>query len=270
MNNPTKRGILVMACCMGAGLSQASVAADATGTTVANAIIDWSNLQLSVTGINDTVPTIAYSNQYTSLSSYASSPGLNESNSKTVNNWTEGAGTNADAGTTSANTVASTMSFSGMANSSENGSASSSGSRTLNFSLDGPGLLTVTVPYTISLTGSTSGCYYYCYDYDHASVSGSANFYSYGDNGNSDSYSSTSFSLYSSPWDPSPPESQSGTLVFGVFANGAGNGSLGLSFDLSTGAASMVPETKTYAMLLAGLGLMGAVIRRRRMMGTQA
>jgi hypothetical protein len=63
------------------------------------------------------------------------------------------------------------------------------------------------------------------------------------------------------------PDSQSGTLVFGIFASGAGNGSLGVNFDLSAHGPSVstIPEPESYAMLLAGFGLMGAVIRRRSM-----
>lgn len=261
MNYLIKRGLLVMACSIGAGLSQSSVAAEEPDT--ATATIDWSQLQLSVTGLNDTAPMVEFYNHDTSLSSYASSPGLDENNSKSVNNWTATANTNADAGTTYANASASPLSFSGTANSMEDGSSSSSGNRTVDFSFDGPGVLTVTVPYIISLSrdSSASGCYY-CYDYDHASVSGYANFFSSADNGNSNSYSNASFSLNNFYGDPSP-ESQSGTLVFGIFASGAGNGSLGVNFDLSASGVNPIPEPESYAMLLAGLGLISLIVRRR-------
>lgn len=98
MNYLIKNGFLVVACSIGAGLSQSSVAANGMPTDTATASIDWSQLELSVTGVNDTVPTVVFSGQNTSLSSYASSPGLNESNSKSVNNWSATAETNADAG----------------------------------------------------------------------------------------------------------------------------------------------------------------------------
>lgn len=261
MNYLIKRGLLVMACSIGAGLSQSSVAAEPMPTDTATATIDWSKLQLSITGVNDTTPTVVFSDQHTSISSNAWSPGLSENNSKSLNNWTATADTNADAGTTFANTLASPSSFTGNAISMENGSTSASGSRTVDFSFDGPGVLTVTVPYTITLTGDASGCYY-CYDYDHASVSGHASFNSYADHGNSSSHSNASFSLNNSYWQSSP-ESQSGMLVFGIFASGAGHGSLGVNFDLNAQGVSPVPEPESYAMLLAGLGLMGAVVRRR-------
>lgn len=247
---------------IGVGLSQAAIAVDDAAPVTATATIDWSQLKLSVTGVNDETPTVAYTNQNTSLSSYASSPGQNENNAKSINNWTANANTNADAGISNAGALASPLSFEGNAIS-MSGSASASGYRTVNFSVNGPGVLTVTVPYTISLTGDTSGCYY-CYNYDHASVSGSANFYSNANYGSSSSNSNASFSL-DNYYSHHSPQSQSGTLVFGIFANGAGNGSLQVNFDLSAQGASMVPEPESYAMLLAGLGLMGAVIRRRSM-----
>ncbi len=263
MNNVIKHGLVVTACALGAGLSQSSVAANTTVPIAATATIDWSKLQLSVTGVNDTVPTVTFSGQNTSLSSYASSPGQHENNSKSINNWTDTKDANADAGTTFANALASTLDFSGNANAMQSGSASSSGTRSENFTFDGPGVLTVTVPYTISLSGETSSYCYYCYNYDHASVSGSASFNSYVDNGNSSTHSNASFSLHNYYGTP-PSQSQSGTLVFGIFASGAGNGSLNVNLDLSTRSpVSAVPEPESYAMLLAGLGLMGTMVRRR-------
>ncbi|MEP6880104.1 MAG: PEP-CTERM sorting domain-containing protein [Nitrosospira sp.] len=258
--NRIRHTLIAIVGSMGVGLSQAAIAVDDTAPVTAAATIDWSQLKLSVTGVNDTVPTVSYTNQNTSLSSNAWSPGQSENNSKSINNWTATSETNADAGITHANALASPLSLSGNATS-MSGSSTSSGNRTVNFSVDGPGVLTVTVPYTISLTGDTSGCYY-CYNYDHASVNGNADFYSYANHGSSSSNSNASFSLNNYYWDHSP-QSQSGTLVFGIFASGAGNGSLQVNFDLSAQGASMVPEPESYAMLLAGLGLMGAVIRRR-------
>jgi PEP-CTERM motif-containing protein len=261
--NKTGYGKIIILGLAGVGLGQTAVAADVPLPPVtAAATIDWSHLQLSVSGVSDVVPAVVYTGQHTSLSSYASSPGQNENNSKSISNWTDTANTNADAGVTYANALASPLSFSGNAVSTS-GSASASGNRTVNFSVDGPGVLTVTVPYTLSLTGDTSNCYY-CYNYDHASVSGNASFSSYANNGSSSSNSNASYSLNNYYWDHSP-QSQSGTLVFGIFASGAGNGSLAINFDLSSNGVSPVPEPESYAMLLAGLGLMGAVIRRRSM-----
>jgi hypothetical protein len=255
-------GFAFMLGALSAGVNQAVMAADATEPVTATATIDWSRLQLSVTGVNGSSPTVQYENQHTSLDSNAWTNAASETNSKNISNWTSTAQTTADAGTTYANAVASTLDFSGVAVSGESGNANSSGNRSLDFSFDGPGVLTVTVPYTLTLTGDTRNCYY-CYG-DYASVSAYADFYSYTDNGSADSHSNASFSLYNDYWHSSP-ESQSGTLVFGIFASGAGTGSLAFNFDLSTQSISPIPEPESYAMLLAGLGLMGMMVRRRKM-----
>ena len=56
----------------------------------------------------------------------------------------------------------------------------------------------------------------------------------------------------------------SGTTRLSFFATGTSEG-LGTSLDnVSVTAVSPVPEVETYAMLLAGLGLIGAASRRRR------
>jgi hypothetical protein len=263
MNDRTKkRFFLLIAGSVGTLLASTSFAADASTPATATATIDWSKLQISVTGVDGTTPTVNFSGQNSSLNSYAQSPGQYESNSKSLDNWTETAQVTSDAGTAFANGLASQTDFSGTANSTLGGYSNFSGSRTESFSFSGPGILTITVPYTISLTDTTSTCYY-CYNDDHASVSGHASFYSYANNGSSSSNSDVSYSLSNNYFDTSPP-SQSGTLVFGIFANGPGNGSLSLNFDAGINSfVSSIPEPESYAMLLAGLGLMGAVVRRR-------
>jgi hypothetical protein len=57
--------------------------------------------------------------------------------------------------------------------------------------------------------------------------------------------------------------SKAGNLIFGIVAGDAGTGSLSVGFNLSTNGVGVVPEPESYSMLLAGLGLMGAVVKRR-------
>lgn len=242
--------------CLNSGL------AEAAAPVTASADIDWSKLQLSFTSVGDSASGATFSNYNTSLNSFASSSETNENNSTSITNWTDAGDTAAEAGSGYANSLASSTDFSGNAVSGEGGYVSSSGYRALDFAVDGPGVLTVTVPYTLSLTGEASDCYY-CYNFDHASVSGNASFYSYTGSAEANSSSSTSFFLTDDYWNPSAA-SQSGTLVFGIFTSGPGNGSIRAGFDLSTQGVSVVPEPGSYAMLLAGLGIVGAIIRRRK------
>jgi hypothetical protein len=53
-NNLIKDGLLVTVCsiAIGTGFSSSSFAADTTAPVTATATIDWSKLQISVTGVN--------------------------------------------------------------------------------------------------------------------------------------------------------------------------------------------------------------------------
>jgi hypothetical protein len=262
--NKTKRFLTVIGCSIGAVVSQPSFAADRTSDVT----VDWSQLHISVTGVDGAVPGVTFSDQHTSLSSSAQVPQQgSEYNSKSIYDWTSSVAAAADAtSTTFAHTTASATDFSASAQSVGDGSyywnnpgASSSGNRSESFSFDGPGVLTVTVPYTLSISG---GDPYNYYDSVSASVNANASFYGYGDNGSFNSYSNASFAL-NSYYDPSL-QSQSGNLVFGIFAAGPGSGTLSIDLGASTGGfVSSIPEPQSYAMLLAGLALMGAVVRRR-------
>lgn len=254
--NKFRHGLVIGLGSISIGLSQGAIAAPIT----AAATIDWGKLQLVFTSLNDSGSAVTFGNYQTSLSSHAGSNEMTENNSKSANNWTSTMGTNADAGAAHADASASSLSFLGNAMAT-NGSTTSSGSRTLDFSADGPGVLTVTVPYTLSLTGD-SDCLY-CYN-NHGTVSGNASFNNYIENGSANNQSSVSYSLTDYYWNPSP-DFQAGTLVFGVVTSGAGYGSLSVGFDLSAQTASVVPEPQTYAMLLAGLMLIGRIARRRSM-----
>ena len=237
--NKFRQGLVIGLGSISIGLSQGAVAAPIT----AAATLDWSQLQLVFTSLNGSESAATFSNYRTSLSSQGDSGRMNESNSKSVNDWGSTIETNADAGGVHASTLASSLSFSGSAMAT-NGSASSSGTRSLDFFADGPG---------------DSDCYY-CY-YDHATVSGNASFNNYTGNGSSSAQSNVSYSLTDDYWNPSP-DSQAGSLVFGFVTSRAGYGSLSVGFDLSA-QASVVPEPQTYAMLLAGLMLIGRIARRR-------
>ena len=60
------------------------------------------------------------------------------------------------------------------------------------------------------------------------------------------------------------PSAYTGPLRFSIEGGGAGVGTLIISNLTTSNPVSAVPEPETYAMLLAGLGVMGAVARRRK------
>lgn len=53
-------------------------------------------------------------------------------------------------------------------------------------------------------------------------------------------------------------------VTLSVLSTAGTNGAFVIASGLEIGSPSLVPEPETYAMLLAGLGLMGAAIRRRQ------
>ena len=265
--NSIRRSLILISCSASFVFAQSAYAADGTAT----ASLDWSQLQISVTGVDGTVPNVTFSDQYTSVNSSAYVPQEgSEYNSKSVYDWTSTIAANAEAtATTFANAAASPLSFSANAQSMgddngypywDNSSASSSGTRSENFSFDGPGVLTVTIPYTLNITGGETFDYW---DSNSASVYASAYFNGSDENGYFDSSSSASFSVSSYYGDS--PDSQSGNLVFGIFAAGPGSGSLNFNINASTGDSYIppIPEPESYAMLIAGLGLIGMIVRRR-------
>lgn len=252
------------------GLSVGTLASGSSfaANGAASVSVDWSQLQISVTGVDGVVPEVIFSDQRTSLNSSANVPEQgSEYNSKSIHDWTSSIAANATATPdTFASTLANSTTFSASAQALDDGlyywdtpGASSSGYRTESFSFDGPGVLTVTVPYTMSISGGDT---YNYYDSTSASINARASFYGYENGGDFNSHSSASFHLNS--FYDSSEQSQSGNLVFGIFAAGPGDGTLRIGMNTSAGGfVSGIPEPETYAMLLAGLGLMGAVVRRR-------
>lgn len=248
-----------MACSIATGFSQSAVASEGSAS------LDWSQLQISVTGVGGSAPTVTLTDQITSLRSSASIPGQTPVNdSVSLPDWTSTEDTHAQTGETFSNALVSPQFLSGNVQATRElvepddahhpVEALSLGNRSANFSLDGPGTLTVSVPYTISIAG---GQPFNFFDAISATVSGSSSF-------NDSVNDPVSFSL--SSFEDSSPRTQSGNLIFDIVAGAAGTGTLELGFTLSSQAPVIpIPEPESYAMLLAGLGLISAVGRRKSM-----
>jgi hypothetical protein len=251
-------GWIVLLGAIGAGLSQNSAAYDFAEAHT-EAAVDWKHLQLSVSGgINGVLPTVTYTNPLTSLSTVSDGhyPFFDQ---RSAPSWN--VGLISESGQTvnlRAAAEASATNFSGYANARiavgagpvtvgpSIISAEVTGSRQINYSIDGPGVLTITVPYSLSLSVSNSNI-----GYSYAEISAKGDFQGTGN---------VEDSSFDSLIRLGTTSSKSGDLVLDILANGAGHGTLSVNLAL----VSLVPEPETYAMLLAGLGLVSFIARRRK------
>ena len=121
-------------------------------------------------------------------------------------------------------------------------------------SLDAGAIVTFAVPFTVSVTASNAG------PNEWASATA---YWSLSDNSG---YSTSSQKyIYANQWQAS--NSYSGILYLTFQNNSGGTQNYSLSAEVYTSAGSSiaaVPEPETYAMLLAGLGMVGMIARRRR------
>jgi hypothetical protein len=262
-------GWMVILSALSAGLSQGAIADPSSAS--ASVVIDWSHLKFSVTGINGVVPSVEYTNPSTSLFSRASADWLNivDTESESTRDWTNSISTLSSVDIPSHYAQAQTSAYYSTSSAStkaevptlfEDNSlmrATATGSRQINFSSGGPGTIVLTVPYT--LTMNVLNCADNC-GVNYARIDASANFR---DTENIGVSSFNSSIVLEHGQLKNEELSQSGNLILGIVADGAGHGSLSINFDI----ASTVPEPETYAMLLAGLGLVGFMARRRRRMG---
>jgi hypothetical protein len=238
---------------IGAGLSQ-NAAAIVYSQAQTKVVIDWEHFQLSVSGINNALPTVTYTNPLTSLFTYSDGY-RNYSDQTSVPNWATPVRASV-IGVLGAVSVASATTFSGLATKElpvdfapeddPFGSTHARGSRQIDYSIDGPGILTVIVPYSLSVSVLNSNL-----GRSYAEVSAHGDFQGLANIGDSNFDSSIRLNSNSS---------KSGDLVLDILASGAGHGTLYVNFDV----VSSVPEPETYAMLLTGLGLLGFIVRRRK------
>lgn len=253
-----------------------STAAFATNAASATASFDWSAMTFSLMDLNPSdglSPSVTWSGQHGSTSANASSSdnahssSINESYS--APSATSVVSSNAVTFFATGTSTYDNLNLNVAANAdvtsvptSEYGSSNSSAYASLysSFSLSGAGVMVITVPYTISVTGDL-------YNYSN---SGNANlnistYYSSSDG--SSSGSSNASKDFASYW--TGDKSYSGVFTVAV-ANASDSITTSgyLSTSLSTSAraysyVSGVPEPEAYAMMLAGLFLIGSVARRQ-------
>ncbi|MDH3209428.1 MAG: PEP-CTERM sorting domain-containing protein [Burkholderiaceae bacterium] len=272
-----KRELAAAICLLTVGMSQSSMAADASAT------LDWGKADISIIGIGGTEPGVTYADQATSLGANAYVPGVGSHNNNLSRvGWPTSADVFAEIDDTFAEALVSRRTLSSEAHSEavtgpdffDAARADSGGGLSESFSFDGPGVLSVVIPYALEIAWDPSLCGFFECDQAFATVSASA-FYSSND-GSSSSSSNASFSLHSFG---DGTTSRSGNLVFGIFASGPGNGRLDINWSASAFSPvkfddfpfeaeplllSAVPEPETYAMMLAGLGVLVGAMRRRK------
>lgn len=239
-------------------------AANPAAAVVATASLDWANLEIFTLGIpGSPTPSYLLTQQLTNWSTNANT--VNDSNdyhTHSASNWTSSLNITSDTPYASAAALASSAAFSTDAATSDSFSsnpfltntASGSVSRSATLLLTQPMAVIFSVPYSISVDGPQ-------YDFSRhamASVMGSATFSPNiccaFDN------TSRSFSLDSYYGGPS---ALNGTVFFGLVVDA--EGVLNVSFSATTSATSPdpIPEPSVALTLLAGLGVLCAIFRRR-------
>ena len=239
-------------------------AANPAAAVVATASLDWSNLQIFTLGIpGSSTPSYMLTQPLTSWSTNASTANdSTDSRTHSVFNWTTGLNITSDTPHASAGALASSVDFSTNASASDSlspnplltNTATGSLSRTASLLLNQPMAVIFSVPYSIAVDGAP-------FDFNRhttASVQGTATFFPticcVTDT------SSRSFGLDSFFQGPS---ALNGTMFFGLVVDG--DGVLNVSFSAMTSATAPdpIPEPSVTLTLLAGLGVLCVILRRR-------
>jgi hypothetical protein len=238
--------------------------AETCGAAVSSVTLDWSQLKTQVSGLSGNLaPTLTLNGFSTHIAANATSAGDgSESLDHSFGNWTDlrdltAHTSNADGKATASSA---TVSLSDAATPGAIGCCGSSSdsrvNRQANFTLSGPGTLIFSVPYSFSVSGTP-------FDFSDSSeirIDGQANFQAFDSTGNA--FADGSKSIFANTNDP---RSASGVLVFGILAGQAGSGSV--SFDVFASAntfnGGFVPEPSAMFGLLAGLGAVIVIGKRR-------
>jgi len=239
-------------------------AANPAAAVVATASLDWSNLQIFTLGIpGSSTPSYMLTQPLTSWSTSASTANdSTDSRTHSVFNWTTGLNITSDTPHASAGALASSVDFSTNASASDSlspnpvltNTSTGSLSRTASLLLSQPTAVIFSVPYSISVDGPQ-------FDFSHhatAGVSGTATFtpnICCAFDTSSRSFSLDSYSTGSS--------ALNGTMFFGLVVDADGVLNVNFSANTSATAPDPVPEPSVTLSLLAGLGVLCVILRRR-------
>ena len=260
------------------GLAFQSTAVFAANVSSAQASFDWNAMTFSLLDLNPSdglSPSVTWSGQHGSTSANANSSDgghssyINDSynapsatsvvSSNAVTFYAIGTSTyDKQSLTVTANADTSSV----PTGSSGYASTGASATQYSTFSLSGAGVMVINVPYTITVTGDL----YNYWDYSSANLSISSNYSASDSSSSGSARANKSFYSYSTG-----DKSYSGVFTVAV-ANASDlittSGSLNSSLSVYANADSYtyvpgVPEPETYAMMLAGLFLIGSVARRQ-------
>lgn len=270
---------LLIPALLGLAFQSSSVLA-ANNTSSAEASFDWSAMTFTVIDLDlsdGIAPSVTWSGQSGNTSASASSSDSIHSSSVSesyhATSATSVVGSNAvtsyATGTSAYNNQNVAISTSADASliptgsSSAYGNASSSGSAYSSFSLSGAGVMVINVPYSIAVTGDK----YNRDDYSRAAMniyayfSASDGSYSGSQSANKSFYSySTGTTSYSGVFTLAVANSSSLLTTSGSLSSSLSTYSRASDYNYVPG----VPEPETYAMMLAGLGLIGTMVKRRK------
>ncbi|MEQ1600903.1 MAG: PEP-CTERM sorting domain-containing protein [Methylophilaceae bacterium] len=250
-------------------------AAPVLADSSASATINWGSFNVQIIDLSGgtNAPVFTWTNQSgaanSSASSYMDGGSDSASSSRSAPNWTKALTPNSNTENAQASGLRNTSTLSAsaatQASSSDSYSwystnnASANANNAGNFSLTGYGIALISVSWNASVTGATSDLY----DYSNANVSISG---SYNDGLYSNGSANSGVNLQSY-WGAT---SVNGLFTLAVTNAGSGLTTGYLNANVSTNSTSPfsvaitpVPEPDVYAMLLAGLGLIGFMSRRR-------
>lgn len=246
----------------------------------ATATIDWGSFNVQIIDLNlldGITPMFTWTSQSgganTSTSSYADGGSDTAASTRNANNWTKVLSANSSTPNAQASAQRNLTSLSATSTTQSSitddpnvmgsNSASASAVNSGYFSLTGAGIALITLNWSAGVNTQNS-------DWNNNSTANVSISGNYSDGLYTNGSASSGVNLYSW-W--GGPQSAASTFALAVTNTGVGTTTGNFNANISTSSTSpvtygviteAVPEPETYAMLLAGLGLIGFMVRRRK------